>query len=72
MKTNELDYDILKSFVPEKDKHSFMVFDSAEISFDGKSIFAPYRCFHYTKPLIIQMSDYLSKVRDSKIELLIY
>jgi len=75
MKMN-LDIDIIKEFIPIEDKSSFLVFESINVR--GGIIYAPYRTFQALKQntyprriLSIPLSDYLSKKRDKKINLII-
>ena len=65
MKMN-FDIDIIKEFIPIEDKSSFLVFESINVR--GDIIFAPYRMLLDSKPMVIPLSDYLSKKREKKLK----
>lgn len=61
----DFDYDIIKEFIPIEDKTRFLVFESINVR--GDIIYAPYRMLLDSKPLVIPLSDYLSRKREKKI-----
>ena len=67
----DFDIDIIKEFIPIEDKSSFLVFESINVSGSGNAdvdiIYAPYRMLLDSKPLVIPLSDYLSRKREKKI-----
>lgn len=63
---SEMDYEVVKSFIPKNDLNSFLAFEN--IYFNNENIIAPYRTLLDTKGLIIPKSEYLSRIRDIKIE----
>jgi len=67
-KNLEFDYDILETFI--QDLENLLVFVSVTISYDGKSILVAYRS-PFSERVIIPMDEYLSKVRNKKINLLL-
>lgn len=64
----KIDYDILKSFIPEKDKKYFLAFVNAYFDQYKKNIICPYRCLLEEKQLKVKVSDYKKRVRIKKIE----
>ena len=63
---SEIDYEVVKSFIPKNDLNSFLVFEN--IYFNNENIIAPYRTLIDTENLVIPKSEYLSRIRDRKIE----
>jgi hypothetical protein len=63
---SEIDYEVLKSFIPKDDLDCFLVFEN--IYFYTESIIAPYRTLLDRKGLVISKSEYISRIRDIKIE----
>jgi hypothetical protein len=63
---SEIDYEVVKSFIPKDDLDCFLVFEN--IYFNTESIIAPYRTLLGTEGLIISKSEYISRIRDIKIE----
>lgn len=63
---SEIDYEVVKSFIPKNDLNSFLVFEN--IYFNIENIIAPYRTLIDTENLVIPKSEYLSRIRDIKIE----
>ena len=61
----KFDYDILFGFLSESDRKRFRIWDNVFIS--GKSIIATYRA-PFEDHICIPISDYKSKVRESKID----
>jgi hypothetical protein len=64
---SEIDYEVVKSFIPKEDQ-DFLAFEN--IYFNNENIVAPYRTLLDTKGLIIPKSEYLSRIRDLKINTL--
>lgn len=63
---SEIDYEVVKSFIPKNDLNSFLAFEN--IYFNNENIIAPYRTLLDTENLVIPKSEYLSRIRDIKIE----
>ena len=67
----KFDHDILKEFLPEEDKKSFLVWDNAFININNEKIVAIYRA-PFEKRIFIPLSDYdamvKQKERDSRID----
>jgi hypothetical protein len=63
---SEIDYEVVKSFIPKDDLDCFLAFEN--IYFNTESIIAPYRTLLGTERLIISKSEYLSIIRNRKIE----
>ena len=66
----KIDYDLLQEFIDlPSHRKSFLVLDSIHLTQDDKIIFN-YRA-PFTEKIIIPISDYLSKLRDIKLNILL-
>jgi hypothetical protein len=63
----EFDYDILFDFLSEKDKKSFMVWETAFIGYKGNSIVAYYRA-PFDEKLVIPLDEYRKKLKEKQRE----
>jgi hypothetical protein len=74
MKEFNFDYEIIKSFIPENDKKSFLVFENVYFSYDGTKIIAPYRA-PFSEKLSIDLIDYQNrlnqKLREEKLNIIL-
>lgn len=64
----DIDYNILKKFIPKEDKKYFLVFGNVYFNSDKTKIICPYRCLLEEKSLSVKVEDYKTKLRISKIE----
>lgn len=60
-----LDYEIIKSFIPEDKIKSFLVFESIRLI--GSKIWAPYRA-PFSENLLIDLSDYETRLKQKQRE----
>jgi hypothetical protein len=64
------DYEIIKSFIPEENKKSFLVFESVRLIGSlqsGYKIWAPYRA-PFSENLSIDLSDYETRLKQKQRE----
>lgn len=65
MKKLEIDYEILKSLIPEKDLPNFLVFENIQIY--NSFIIAPYRA-PFSKDFTVSIEKYKLKKREEKLK----
>jgi hypothetical protein len=65
IKSTQLDYEIIKSFIPEDKRKSFLVFESVRLN--GSKIWAPYRA-PFSEKLSIDFSDYEMRLKQKQRE----
>lgn len=61
----DFDYEIIKSFIPEKERKHFLVFENVYIS--GSKILAPYRA-PFSSELVIDKTEYESRLKQKQRE----